>query len=537
MKFYINQKGSFDLTTSIAVFLVCLVISLSVAAFHYWYFPTKYLDFKFAEIQTLLNTDSEFTDQAKDILNTRNDIAYLKLLDQNGVLEESFGSEDKRSSRKYSFNGSDNKTIIIGIKTLTNKQIDGYALLWSLIIGSSISILLLFIIFLVSSPPDRSLGKLSEALKGAEENDYSSKLIIDSSIKGDDEMVSVFNSFNNLIDRISPRSNFEPDEEIIGEDDPEMEFPEEEPISSDDVEEVEDEELIVAEVDEVDDIEPAQEEMDEPEADENEIIEEETGNNEVTITESPESHEDQTDTPQSTSESELYTDEGKGVEEPTADEVDEIRESEEPKDEVKEIITPFKPKVVSTSNESRSIAKNRNVTVLVAKISDFSDLISDLEPSDLNSFITEYRRNASSIVGEYGGVIEALLQDEIVAIFNAPDKQNHPELRSVSAAVEIMQVIAELAKKRKAEGKRIISGKIGLSVSSVAFFTETGIPDKIKDVVDNSRHLCDNTENWKIFVSGELYDCVKEHVEVKQTKVNDNFYFSVVGVEEGVLRL
>lgn len=534
MKFYNNQKGTFDLTTSIAVFLVCLIISLSVAAFHYWYFPTKYLDFKSTEIQTLFTTDSDFGDLAKDILNSRNDIAYLKLLNQNGVLEESFGNQNNLNSKKYSFNGPDNKTIIAGIKPLSNKQIDGYALLWSLIIGSSISIVLLFIIFLVSPAPDRSLRKLSEALKNAVDGDYKSKLTIDSAIKGDDEMVSIYSNFNNLIDRVFPADDFESVEEIIGEDDLDMILPEEESITEDV------EEIVVSEVDEIEDVEAAQleDQSDISEVKESEIEEiqeipnEFVSNVETGIKEPIE--EPVSDPDESLKEPGLYPDEENITEDTTPDINDEVNDLEE---EVTEIITPFKPKVVSVANEGRSIGKNRNVTVLVAKVSDFESLIGDLEPSDLNSFITEYRRKASSIIAEYGGVIEALLQDEIVAIFNAPEKQKHPELRSISASVEIMQVIAELARKRKAEGKRIISGKIGLSVSSVPFYTETGIPDRIKDVVDNSRHLCENTENWKIFVSGELYDCVKEHVEVKQTKVDENFYFSVIGVEEGVLRL
>lgn len=521
MKSYNNQKGSFDLTTSIAVFLVCLIISLAVAAFHYWYFPTKYLDYKSVEIQNLFNTDTDFADQAKDILNSRNDIAYLKLLDQNGVLQESFGSQNNLNSRKYSINGPDNNTIIMGIKPLSNKQIDGYALLWSLIIGSSISIVLLFIIFLVSPAPDRSLGKLAEALKNAVDGDYKSKLTIDSAIKGDDEMVAIYSNFNNLIDRVSPTGDdFDSDGEVIGEDDDLiMELPNDES-TIEEYEEVED--MVVSEVDD----------NDAEEVDQFKINEEVT--KEVESPDEIETLDDELNSNDKISEPSLYP-ENKYVEDSKSEGSEQILT----KDDVHEsdIITPFKPKVVSMDNEGRTIAKNRNVTVLVAKISDFHDLINDLEPSDLNSFITDYRKRASAIIAEYGGVIEALLQDEIVAIFNAPEKQNHPELRSISASVEIMQIIAELAKKRKAAGKRIISGKIGLSVSSVPFYTESGIPDRIKDVVDNSRNLCDNTQDWKIFVSGELYDCVKEHVEVKQTKVNDNFYFSVIGVEEGVLRL
>lgn len=505
LMFYNNQRGSFDLTTSIAIFLVCLIISLAVAAFHYWYFPTRYLDFKSVEIQQLFGSDNDFKETAKQILNTRNDIVYLKLLDQNGVLEESFGNQNGLNAKKYSFNGPNNKTIIAGIKTLSYNQLDGYALLWSLVIGSIISIILLFIIFLVSPSPNRSLEKLSQALKKAVAGDLSVRLNIDSEIKNDDEIAEIYNNFNSLIDSLSTRNdNFPANDGVIGDyDDLSMELPGEELVIED------------------------SEEMDAGDIDKNEYrvdddIEEFDDNENFIDEEIPDE--------ESNAPAEFMNPDE--IEEDGLPSVDEIENG----DKQTEIISPFKPKVVSVKDGDRN-QKSRNVTVLVAKISDFESLLSELEPSDLNSFITEYRRNASSIIAEYGGVIEALLQNEIVAIFNAPDKQDYPELRSISASVEIMQLIADLAKRRKAEGKRIISGRIGISLSPVTFFSDTGIPDKIKDVVDNSRLICDNTENWKIFVSGELYDCVREHVDVKQAKVNDNFYFSVTGVEEGVLRI
>ncbi|MGH7884228.1 MAG: hypothetical protein ACRENO_00880 [Thermodesulfobacteriota bacterium] len=511
MKLYDNQKGSFDLTTSIAIFLVCLIISLAVAAFHYWYFPTRYLDFKSAEIQQLFGSDNDFKETAKQILNTRNDIVYLKLLDQNGVLEESFGNQNALNTKKFSFNGSGNKTIVAGIKTLSYNQIDGYALLWSLVIGSIISIILLFIIFLVSPSPNRSLEKLSESLKKAAAGDLSVRLNIDFEIKNDEEIAEIYNNFNSLMDSISTSNdNFYASNDVIGEyDDLSMELPSQE-ISDEDNEEIV--------VDDIDKKEYKVENIEE--FDDYENIENIENIMEPQIP-------DETSKPPA--ELILYP------KEIDADRLTSVN-ADKITDKEPEVFSPFKPKVVSVNDGNRN-QKNRNVTVLVAKISDFEALISELEPSDLNSFITEYRKKASSIIAEYGGVIEALLQNEIVAIFNAPDKQDHPELRSISASVEIMQLIADLAKKRKAEGKRIISGKIGISLSSITFFSETGIPDKIKDVVDNSRLICDNTENWKIFVSGELYDCVREHVDVKQAKVNEKFYFSITGVEEGVLRI
>lgn len=514
MKLKQGQKGSFDLTTSIAIFLVCLIISLAVAAFHYWYFPSKYIEYKSHEVQKLLNTESDFSEIAKNILNTRNDIAYLKLLNQNGVLEESFGGQSNVNVKKFNLNAPDNKTIVVGIKNLATNRIDGYALLWSLIIGSSISILLLFIIFLVTPTPNRTTEKLSEALKKAVRGDYSARLNIDSSVKGDDEMVEIFSNFNSIMDVLSSNGdNFHSSADGTEVDDDfsiglsRQERLDEDDVIVDDLLDEGDDEIGSADEIDLSGIETADSEKDK--------LQDEEISREPTLykEEQMPDHEANDD----------IDDPGKGD--------DDITDQDIP-----DTTSPFKPKVISMG-EGNTHVKHRNVTVLVAKISEFDSLVNDLEPSDLNSFISEYRKTASSIVADYGGVIEALLQDEIVAIFNAPEKQDHPELRSVSASVEIMQLIADLAKKRKAEGKRIITGKIGLSVSSIPFYSESGIPDKVKDVVEHAKLVCNNTNKWKIYLTGDLYDCVKDHVDVKQTKVNGNFYFSVTGVEEGVLRI
>ncbi len=70
------------------------------------------------------------------------------------------------------------------------------------------------------------------------------------------------------------------------------------------------------------------------------------------------------------------------------------------------------------------------MTVFVAKIADFQELSTTLDAAEFNSFLADYRKAASSIISNYGGVIEALLKDEIVAFFNAPEEQNKPELRA-----------------------------------------------------------------------------------------------------------
>jgi len=204
-----------------------------------------------------------------------------------------------------------------------------------------------------------------------------------------------------------------------------------------------------------------------------------------------------------------------------------------PEDESGEEVSSFKPKIVLP--QSGVYPKNRNVTVVVAKIDNFENLTQKLDSSDLSSFLTQYRKSASQIISSYGGVIEALLQDEIVAIFNAPDEQINPELRAICASVEVLHELATMAKKRRTEGKEMIAGKIGVGVQSLAYYTETGVPDSVKNVIKDARFVCENANLWKVYVTSELHEIVNDNVDSKEFLIEGEVLYSITGVEQGVV--
>jgi hypothetical protein len=211
--------------------------------------------------------------------------------------------------------------------------------------------------------------------------------------------------------------------------------------------------------------------------------------------------------------------------------VDQIRRKEEMAKEPPK----FQPTVVAS--ERKEEPRIRRVTVFVAKIGDFESLSTRLGAAEFSSFLTQYRKAASSIVSNYGGVIEALLQDEIVALFNVPDEQDKPELRAVCAAVEVLEVLANMSRKRKAEGKEAISGKIGIEAKAIPFYMESGIPQGVKEVVGPARAICEDAPIWKVLVSPEIYKSVSDYVDAKEIVVNYGTSFSIVSVEEGVIRI
>ena len=179
--------------------------------------------------------------------------------------------------------------------------------------------------------------------------------------------------------------------------------------------------------------------------------------------------------------------------------------------------------------------KTRDVTVFVAKIADFQELSTTLDAAEFNSFLADYRKAASSIISNYGGVIEALLKDEIVAFFNAPDEQDKPELRAVCSAVEVLQLLASITRERKIEGKTAISGKIGIGTKTLSVYEESGVPHGIKEVTDMARHISTVAPIWRVIVSADVYNVLGSYVEARELKLGDDSYYSIVGVEEGII--
>lgn len=516
--FFNNSRGNINVGTSIIIFLVCVVIAIGVAIFHHYYYPSKYLENKAFEISELFDGEGKFSKVAKNLLNTRSDVGYVKLLDENGVLEESFGDDSKEGTKKFLFNGPENKSVVLGLKNDLGKQIDTYPLVWSLLIGTVLSFLLIFLLFLQSPKQGKAFKKLERAMQRVSQGDLHARLEIDSSSDEDMGILNAYQGFNRMVEILNKRfkaAESEPIElkEFVAKDEFDLEIKEDLSVDAivDEEKELADEVIVDNEVIDNNEVEVF-EEKDEKEIKQFELTEDDIKSEaEVVKNESEVSYSSQ------------INGDSRAVSELSSNGEDESE------------FSAFRPKIVLP--QESLYPKNRNVTVFVAKISDFNDLSDRLDSSDLSSFLTRYRKSASSIISGYGGVIEALLQDEIVAIFNAPEEQEKAELRSICAAVEVLHELATMTKERKNEGKEIIGGKIGIGLREIPFYSDSGVPDSVKVVIDNARDICDSANLWKVYVSSSLYQNVQEYVDAKEYLVDGETFYSITGVEEGVVEV
>ena len=400
-----NKLGSGVSFLLVAIFVL---VSILVSVFSSYYFTSTLSEQKAQELVQLFSApDTSFDETAKNILNSRQDVLYIKLLDSEGVLQESFGSEEGENIEMLPITTSENSTILLGLVGTDFKNLIIYTALWSALIGLVVSIIVLFILSLLSNGKSDSIEKIISGMKRVSRGDSTTKL--ESSEAGDDvTMIRAYETFNQMLDMLKRRENVE-------------------------------------------------------------------------------------------------------VEEPI-----------------------FQPTLIATE-EKEEETNTRRVTVIVAKIADFQDLSSTLDSTELNSFLADYRKYASSIISNYGGVIEALMKEEIVAFFNVPEEQTNPELRAICSAVEVLQHLATITRERKLEGKIAINGKIGIGTKTLNVYSDSGVPQGIKGVTDTARSICDISPIWKVIVSSELYLSVSEYVEARELTLGEESYYSIVGVEEGIV--
>jgi class 3 adenylate cyclase len=405
-----SRIGNVYSGSTLVLVFIFILLSAGISIFNSYFLTSTITDERGQELAQLFNTSGKsFADTSKEILNSRKDIIYIKLLNPEGVLLQSFGTEDGKNVDIIPITTPENNSIVVGVVSKNYKSLMISSLMWSVLIGIAASVVIVFILSLFSTGKSDSIEKLISAMKSVTRGDLAGARL-DPELSDDVATIRAYETFNQMVDRLRKREDID------------------------------------------EDIPPS-----------------------------------------------------------------------------------FQPTLISADEEEEEItAKPRNITVVVVKIADFQELSNTLKPSEFNSFLADYRKAASAIISNYGGVIEALLKDEIVAFFNAPEEQVNPELKAVCSAVEVLQLLASITRERKIEGKTAISGKVGIEMKSIPVYDDSGIPHGIKEVTDLARKISTVAPVWRVIVSSSVYDTVKDFVEARELKLGNDSYYSIVGVEEGI---
>lgn len=464
-----NRKKSFNLVPFFPVFIFCLLFSfLAVFAFQYFYFPERYADLRVAEMEEVFSEEEFFADRARSVLDTRNDVGYVRLLDHNGVLEKSFGFQDDKGFEKLTLKGPEGKTVLLGLRSSVGGKFHLDALLWSLIFASLMAVVFTSLIRFISDRAFRFLGEFSEAVGSVASGDYSVRLDGRSSLIAGAGVQWLCREFNEMASSLEGGSADRDDTE-----------------DSEDVDFDRSAELPT-------DFRPK-------------IVLSQEQSSDLSSFRVPEDS----------------FDEGLVEIEHVSDE-----EDAEPGQEAPSAVTE-----TADSDEEKT-----DISILVVKIADFESLIEDVSPSSVNSLTADYRKSVSTTIGSFGGNVETILRDEVVAFFTDSDSGPAAKLSCVCCAVEMMQLFAGVVDGQKVSARSDIKLKMGISSADLPVSDESDVFTLAKPFVDEAKALCDGARAWSVFVTTGFRDGASDYLEVRREKVEGNLCYAVTGVEEEALR-
>ena len=189
-------------------FLICVIIAVGVALFHSQYFASKVLEYKSSEISNKLNNSRSISLAAKDLLHSRDDIGYLKIVNEGGEVQKSFDNDKVPSTEEIVLKLHNGSSVVVGLRSDVVPFIDPYALSWSLIIGIILAVVLIFIVSVRDSNAAKLFNELGEAMKRVTQGDYTVRLGVDSFLDQGgkkDYMESTYESFNKMVRSLDVR--------------------------------------------------------------------------------------------------------------------------------------------------------------------------------------------------------------------------------------------------------------------------------------------------------------------------------------------
>jgi adenylate cyclase len=116
--------------------------------------------------------------------------------------------------------------------------------------------------------------------------------------------------------------------------------------------------------------------------------------------------------------------------------------------------------------ESQPIVATR-ATVLLADIRGFTALTQSLPVATMIELLNEFFSVTCPVIKRYGGSIDKLMGDSVMALFGAPDRHEDDLARALACAVEMQRSIAEQAARNQAAGRPTFYAGISVSTGDV----------------------------------------------------------------------
>ncbi|MBC7375552.1 MAG: AAA family ATPase, partial [Frankiales bacterium] len=136
-------------------------------------------------------------------------------------------------------------------------------------------------------------------------------------------------------------------------------------------------------------------------------------------------------------------------------------------------------------------AERRFVTVLFGDLSDFTSWAEDLDPERVGVVIDRVLATLTAAVAEFGGHVDKLTGDGLMAVFGAPTAHEDDAERAVRAAARMQSAVRRVVEEESGGGRRL-GLRVGLNTGEVLAGVQAGVSyTVIGDTVNTASRLSD----------------------------------------------
>ncbi|HEY7283653.1 MAG TPA: AAA family ATPase [Actinomycetota bacterium] len=168
----------------------------------------------------------------------------------------------------------------------------------------------------------------------------------------------------------------------------------------------------------------------------------------------------------------------------------------------------------------RSVRERKYAAALFADLVGSTSLGEREDPEVVQSLIAGTFRRLTEEVERYGGIVDKVMGDAILAIFGVPAAHEDDPERAVRAALEMQAVHADLSRAARAEGRPALELRIGVEAGEVMVNIEpdAALGDRMLtgDAVNTAARLQSAAVPGRVWVGPAVYASTREVVEYRE---------------------
>ncbi len=169
------------------------------------------------------------------------------------------------------------------------------------------------------------------------------------------------------------------------------------------------------------------------------------------------------------------------------------------------------------ADPDRPVEERKVVSVLFADLVGFTARSERADPEDVRELLRPYHSRAKQVIERLGGTVEKFVGDAVMGVFGAPTAHEDDAVRAVTAALGIIDAIAELNEARPGTGLALRAAvNTGEAIVDLSAHPERGEIMVTGDVVNTAARLQEVAPLDGVVVGELTYRTTRDSIEYEQ---------------------